>query len=102
MTDLDLARATRLLGLSPADLQGIRTGDGLAALKGKAKKGYRAAAMRLHPDRTGGDAAKAEDFKLVSAFMDALGRMEPPKPVRPPRRKAILKVHLTVRVPVAH
>jgi hypothetical protein len=96
VTDADLARATSLLDLSPADLQGLRTKAGLAALKRKAKKSYRAAAMRLHPDRTGGDAAKAEDFKLVSAFMDELDRMVPPEPVR---RKVVFTVHLSVRVP---
>jgi hypothetical protein len=95
MTDRDLTRASELLGLLPADLRGMRTPEGLKALKQKAKKGYREAAMRLHPDRTGGDAEKTEDFKLVSVLARQIEQMEPPKV----KVRTTYKIRVTVRVP---
>ncbi len=98
MTDLDLDRAVRLLGLTPADLRSLRTPEGLAGLKTRAKRAWKAAALRLHPDRTGGDEARTEDFKLVTGFLEELGRLEvPATPLR--KRRRSYNIRVTVRVP---
>lgn len=95
MTDTDIIRATGLLGLRPADFLAMReSGESLGRLKAKAKRGYRAAAMRLHPDRTGGDVAKAEDFKLVSAFMQEVEAL----PLLKTRKRVTHRLKVTVRV----
>lgn len=102
MTDSDLLRAVCLLGLRTEDLQAFRQGsEALAHLKTKAKRRYKAAAMRLHPDRTGGDAEKAEDFKLVSRFMRELEQAAPVKP-KPQKRRISVSFKVTVRVPATH
>lgn len=102
MTDTDLLRAVSLLGLHAEDLRAFREGpEALACLKAKAKRGYKAAAMRLHPDRTGGDAEKAEDFKLVSQFVRELEQAVPVKP-KPKKRRMSVSFKVTVRVPATH
>ena len=102
MTDSDLLRAVSLLGLRAEDLQAFREGpEALSHLKAKAKRGYKAAAMRLHPDRTGGDAEKAEDFKLVSQFVRELEQAVPVKP-KPKKRRMSVSFKVTVRVPATH
>lgn len=101
MTDGELVRALFLLGLSAGDLLAIRKGEAaLTKLREKAKKRYRKAAHRLHPDKTGGDEAKAADFRLLNDFMRELDRMALPRPpIRQRRRTGVLKVHFTVRMP---
>lgn len=103
MKDSDLLRAIALLGLSPDDLRALRGGEtAISALREKAKKGYRKAAHRLHPDKTGGDETKAADFRLLADFMAELDRMVPPRDFGyGARRKGTLTVRFTVRVPDA-
>lgn len=106
MTDTDLSRALRLLGLGPADLKVLRQDRSDTAqqatddLKQRVRKAFRRVAASLHPDRTGGDTAKTEDFKLVSAFVDAVERMAPPRRVLRPT--ATYRVKVTVSVPARY
>ena len=68
MTDAEISKALRLLGLTAGDLSALRSAD-LSALKAKAKKGYKKAAAYLHPDVNGGDVDKTADFVLLSTFI---------------------------------
>lgn len=53
----------------------------LEDLKTDLKKAYRAAALRLHPDRTGNDPEKTELFKVVTRLWEEIQRLEiGPKP----------------------
>lgn len=107
MTDSDLCRAMCLLNLTPGELLELRKGqtqaarqEALDSLKARAKRKYRQAACRLHPDKTGGDEGKTEDFKLITAFIEELERMEPPRILRrKPVRGAVFRINVTVRVP---
>ena len=53
---------------TPYEILGVAT----TATEAEIKKAYRKLAKELHPDLTGGDAAKAERFKAVSAAYDLL------------------------------
>ena len=106
MTDADLSRALALLQLAPSDILPLRqarteaeAATALAALKEKAKRCYKRAAAVLHPDATGGDPAKAEDFKLVSAFMREVAGMQPPEPrkSRYGTRRVVVKFRVTAQ-----
>jgi len=108
VTDSDLQRALRLLGLSPKDILEIRRGatyvsrkKALVELRSKAKRAYKQAALKLHPDVNGGDEAKTADFRLLNQFIEELDHMEAPKEfsgLRPGAR-ATVTVSFTVRVP---
>lgn len=106
MTDADLQRAMALLKLSSLDVRRVCEGsiekrqEALAELKSKARASYKKAARQLHPDKTKGDPAKAEDFKLLGCFLEYLDRMVPPPP--PKRaRKGVLRVQFAVHVPIS-
>ena len=95
MTEVQAVQALRELGISPGDFATVRHARDLkeatrklAALKACAKRGFREAAMRLHPDRNPGDMAKEEMFKLVTEAhrqIQAL-RVRPPTVARPRAR----------------
>lgn len=55
----------------PKDLYAV-LGVAKTATEAEIKKAYRRLAKELHPDLTGGDAAKSEQFKAVSAAYDLL------------------------------
>lgn len=89
ITEEQAIRAMRELGISPADFQYIEAAptypekcQRLEALKERVKKGFKKAALRLHPDipenRT---EEKGELFRLVRAAVEDIGRLR----VRPPR-----------------
>ena len=94
MTEVQAVQALRELGISPGDFATVRHARDLkeatrklAALKACAKRGFREAAMRLHPDRNPGDMAKEEMFKLVTEAhrqIQAL-RVRPPVVMSSPR-----------------
>lgn len=105
MTDAEILQAMRLLELAPADLLGIRQAASAASaqeatetLQAKVRKAFRKLAPALHPDRAGNDPAKVEAFKLVSAFVDEVSRMAPPR-VRP-RARALATLRFTVQMHV--
>lgn len=79
------------LGIVPSDFQAIERAPSYQAkcecleiLKEKVRKGFKKAALRLHPDfpenRT---EEKGELFRLVSQAVDEIGhlRIRPPRPV---------------------
>lgn len=93
------------LGIHPNDLRALLTlplaaaRNALAELKERARRNFRQRALELHPDRNGGDVARTERFKAMSAVRDDLERVEiqpiptPPNPVVP---------HPRARTPFRH
>lgn len=67
------------LGLEPYDFIGVRKAPAhqgpqmLRQLKRRVRKAYKAAALRYHPDKTGGDAEKTRMFQAVT---EVLGEVE--------------------------
>ncbi len=89
--DSGLAR----LGITHQDFELVRrqtsletAGHLLDELKKKAKTNYKKLALELHPDRTGGDEAKTDAFKHITAVLDEVEKLavraRPPPPPRPP------------------
>lgn len=79
MTELELIA---LLGLGQGDFDHIRTSSSVAeaearlvALKDRAKKGYRAQALKLHPDLNGDDPEKVKVLVALNALMAKLDKM---------------------------
>lgn len=103
LTQQQVEEGLRLMGLSMADIQWpTRSGNleeakqRLVALKAKAKTGFRRAAMDLHPDRTGGDEAKSELFRVVCALNDDIEKLEMQDRSTPPPRPP-MRVHVHVQ-----
>lgn len=70
----------------------------LVELRTRAKRSYKQAALKLHPDVNGGDAAKTEDFRLLNLFMEELEKMEAPREFRLPKAAtATFTVRITVK-----
>ena len=105
MTDAQMDEALQTLGIKPADMVRVRLAPtyakrkaALDAVQQQAKIGFRRAALRLHPDRTGGDAAKTEEYLRVQKVADTLLAMTPlpdddARPV-----VGTLNINVTVRV----
>lgn len=51
----------------------------LAAMKQVVKVRFRASALELHPDRTGGDPVKTERFKLLAGAAERAAEIELPE-----------------------
>lgn len=92
LSDDQIVRAMQLLQLTKDDFTSIERAtsfvvgqQALEALKERAKKQFKKLAFELHPDRTNNDPAKTEDFKLISAAVDDLEKLQlrPPPPPRP-------------------
>lgn len=73
------------LGVRACDLEAVfaAAGNGcaceaLGALKARARKRYHQLALELHPDRTGGDEAKADRFRRLSAVYEEFMETQPP------------------------
>jgi hypothetical protein len=90
MTNEEIKQAMEELGLVPEDFLAVKQATSffeakevLGVLKAKARRGFRKAALRLHPD-VGGDAALFIRVKEVLDNVEALQvRMPPPRrPVR--------------------
>lgn len=106
MPTIDQAKAQRALnalGVTPQALEAIRRSPSfpvakqlLAQLKGQAKAKYRQLALDCHPDRTGGDKAKEELFKLVSQVWEDLQKLE----IRPPAPQPVVRVMFVQQAPV--
>lgn len=79
------------LGVFPNDIEALRTipfpaaQARLAALKALARKNFRKLSLELHPDRTGNDPIKTEQFKVISAVRDELERIEVQAPAQAPK-----------------
>jgi len=93
MTDVQIEQALREIGISSRDFTAVRRSQDLEeasrrlrVLKADAKRGYRQAAIRLHPDRNSGDAAKEELFKIVSEAYRKIQALRI-RPSRPDRRR---------------
>ena len=72
------------LGVTSADIQRVLQAASmdeararLDALKARARSRYEQLTMELHPDRTGGDKAKAERFKALSDVYRTLMEVQP-------------------------
>jgi len=91
----ELATARERIGVTDATLRQAASAPTFEqacaqvdALKADAKKRYRAWALKLHPDRTGGDADLMRQFQCLGACFGELTKMElragpPPAPPRP-------------------
>jgi len=97
LTEQEAQRALHELGLLPSDFQRIDRASTYAlkcqyldSLKAKAKKGYRAAARRLHPDRAGNDEKQVELLRLVIESYKQIEKLK----VRPPQ-PAMRRVRVT-------
>ena len=102
MTEVQAVIVLRELGVSPGAFLTVRVARTLkeatrklAALKATAKRGYRAAARRVHPDFNPGDSEKEELFKLVTEAHDQIQglRVRPPAP--PPPRARVPSTTIT-------
>jgi phytoene dehydrogenase-like protein len=88
----DVQRALAALGVAPQDFDTIRrvpfpqAQTLLQELKAKARRNYKRLALELHPDRTQGDATKAELFVLLGRVLEELDKtvVHPPPPMPQP------------------
>ena len=96
LTDTQVLRAMQLLGLRREDFHAVQTAPSfevaqqrLEELKLRAKKAFKRCAMDLHPDRTNGDPAKTEDFKLVSSAVDEIDKLVMQRPQPQPQMRVV-------------
>jgi hypothetical protein len=90
LSDADMLRAFDELGVEPSELISIRAPGSLASMQvrlkefqSRVKRGFKEAALRLHPDVTPNNPEALELFKLVSEVVRqlmALRVQERPKP----------------------
>lgn len=89
LSDSQIQSAIAHLGVNPQDFQ--RVGalptyearcEALAVLKADIRKRFKRAALALHPDRTGDDPDKTEQFKTLASFVAQVEKLQ----VRPPAR----------------
>lgn len=73
------------MGLRPEDFQAVRlapnpeeAGRLFANLKERFKAGFKKLAFELHPDRTGGDPQKTEDFKALIQLREGFDKFQVP------------------------
>jgi hypothetical protein len=104
MTDTELLWAMRRLNVQPTLLSEVEQGQtfadrlgALQQLQADTKRAFKAAALELHPDRTGGDVEKAEEFKRLATFTKMVLEMG----VRKPEPRVIGKFRTTVRFTAA-
>ena len=89
----DAQRALVALGVTPRDLDAVRqapivrAGPLLQGLKANARRQYKRLALELHPDRTQGDEAKTEFFKLLGLVLAEFLKVS--VKAAPPQRPAI-------------
>ena len=111
MTPPVIVEVFRLFGVNfPADLQAIERlpynqgVKALASLKDRVRKGYKHLAFELHPDRTGDDPVKTEQFKLLAQVRDQVEKMElqPPSQVKAMPPPPAVVVHRTQTVSFRH
>lgn len=100
MTDDELLWSMRRLGVDQSLLAEVEGGHtfaerlaALSSLQAQTKKAFKAAALDLHPDRTGGDVVKAEEFKRLATFTKMVLEMG----VRRPEKQVVGKFRTTVR-----
>lgn len=76
------------LGVGVSDLHALRTLPYrealilLESLKDKVRRSWKRAALDLHPDRTGGDAAKTALFRDLTATKEHFERLTVPPPTQ--------------------
>lgn len=89
--DPRILEALQELGVQvPQDIDAIRTAPSFAeaqnrltVLKERIHKNFRKLAFELHPDRTGGDEAKTEHFKLLVQIKDDFDKVRLQQAPRP-------------------
>ena len=91
LTDSELDEVMCVLGLDARDFMAVRGAGSieeavgvLRVLKDKARRGFRKAALHLHPDHNGGDAEKTALFIRAKSVVDHIEGMrvrERPRPV---------------------
>jgi len=93
VTEAEAILAFRELGVSPVEFHGVKHAPSLVVaqqllgeLQTRAKKGYKAAARRYHPDLHGDDPDKAERLRLVT---DAYKQIQELAVRQPPRRRRV-------------
>lgn len=92
-TDAQLKAVMEMLGVSARELRAARSnGRQLEALKRQVKRAYRHAAFELHPDRTGGDPARTDLFRLLSETVEEIQAIEPQ-----PRKKWAVRLSFDLR-----
>lgn len=104
-----------MMGLRPEDFQAVRLAPSpevaaklLGDLKERFRSGFKKLAFELHPDRTGGDPQKTEDFKALIQLREGFERLQVPEyapeppakvyssttvfnnPPPPPKRKVVI------------
>ncbi len=76
---------------SPAEAERL-----LSEMKTLAKRNYRKASRKLHPDLTGNDPKKSELFRVLTEVMDEVGKLKihspPPRP-RPTTIRWVIRYH---------
>lgn len=75
-----------MMGLHPADFQDVRLAPNaeeaarrLEKLRARFRAGFKKLAFDLHPDRTGGDPQKTEDFKALIQLRDGFDKLRVPE-----------------------
>lgn len=74
LDDAAITEAMRVLDLTPGDFQ-VRSTAELKALKERARKSFRRAALEYHPDRTE-DATRHAVFVALGHVMEDIEKME--------------------------
>lgn len=105
MDQATLFRGLAALGIHPQDLENLRripyvhAVEGLKKIQEGVKPRYKKLALDLHPDRTGGDEAKAKLFSEVTMTHKWLQdlQVQPPPPPQP-----MIHVQRVVFYPAAH
>ncbi len=88
--DIDLLRALSDTGKPLAERRAAHT-----ALLKQSKSTFKRCALELHPDRTGGDPSKTEEFQRLAAFAEMVEGIPAPEPVR--KRVVLSRTHTSIR-----
>jgi hypothetical protein len=95
---IDQAKTTQalgLLGVSASDFEAMRrvpfaqAQEMLRVVKERVRKNFRRLVLELHPDRTGNDPEKTEQFKVLAQIFADFNKLEvrPPAPMPPVSRQ---------------
>lgn len=90
MDQVTVIRLLARLGVTPMDIERVRqmpfpqSGAFLEELKARVKTNWKRLAFELHPDRTGNDPSKTEEFKALTVIRDDFDRLRvEPRPQMP-------------------
>ena len=101
LTDVELSEVMGILGIVPEDFLAVKRArtheeaqEVLRVLKVKAHRGFRKAALKLHPDHNDGDEAKTRLFIRAKEIVDYIEKTRLRPPPRVVRRSPPMHVQV--------